>query len=90
MDKHQTSLSTAPTDQPTWATHLVHLGRLHARERLEPAHDAAEHRVLVVEVAAGLEGDEELRAVRVAARVGHGEDAALVVQQPAGVTGVKE
>jgi hypothetical protein len=35
---------------------------LHEAEHLEPAHDAAKHRVLVVEVRGGLVEDEKLAA----------------------------
>ena len=53
-------------------------------DRVDDVHaldDAPEHGVLAVEVRRGLVGDEELRAVRAGAGVGHGEHARAVVAQ---------
>ena len=60
---------------PVYRTHLKR------RERLHPAHDVPEHRVLAVQVTRGFVQDEKLRSVRVRARVGHGQDAAAGVAE---------
>lgn len=60
---------------------LVDGHALHRREHVQPAHHLAKHAVLEVEVAAALEGDEELRAVGGLAAVGHAQHAAPRVHQ---------
>jgi hypothetical protein len=53
--------------------------RLDGVQRREAAHDATEDHVLAVEVRLRPEEQEELRPVRVLARIGHGKHALTIV-----------
>lgn len=62
---------------------FIHLTLLHPCQRVQSAHHPTEDCVCVVQVTTAFEGDEELGAVGVSARVGHTENAPFVVDQPA-------
>lgn len=78
MDRHALN-----TKRSLRAVLLVHLDRLHLRQRREPvvANHPAKYGVEAVEVRRAVEQDKELGSVGARALVGHGHDAAVGVPQ---------